>query len=58
MNANTALVAIESLVALAKEFPEIISAIEKIFEALRTGQDPAPAVKAAQVAAAERFLGI
>lgn len=58
MNAATAVEAIDSIVSLAKQVPELISAIEGIFEAIKAGNDPTPAIKAAQVAAAEKFLGI
>ena len=58
MSATEALAALNTVVELAKQFPELIADIEAIFAHLKAGTDPTPAVKAAQVAAAEKFLGI
>ena len=58
MSVAEAVAAISTITELVKQFPELISAIEAVIADLKAGKDATPAVKAAQVAAAEKFLGI
>lgn len=58
MIATDAVTAIETVAKLAEQHPDLLTDLEAIYTALRAGKDPTPAVKAAQVSAAEKFLGI
>ena len=50
--------ALTALVELAKEAPELASAVEGVFNALTSKQDPTPAMKHAQAVAEALELGL
>lgn len=58
MSAASLVALVGSLVDAVREAPQLVSAIEDVFSSLRNHEDPTPALKHLEAAAAAKELGI
>jgi hypothetical protein len=58
MTVASLLAAVSAIVETVREAPQLVSAVEEVFAALRSKEDPAPAMRRLEAAAAAHELGI